>query len=73
MQFYPLCDLHHLPMRRVTLEESAKTISRKDANTVQKLPDISIEVIRMLGRECSSMKSSAKVSLLARVLSGVFS
>src|SRR5208337_2281871 len=41
MMFYPLCDLHHCPMRRVKLEESASEESpsfhqceRRDCNRI---------------------------------------
>jgi hypothetical protein len=40
---------------------------------VQKLPEISIEVVWIPGRECSSVKSSTKVSLLARGPFGLIS
>jgi hypothetical protein len=40
---------------------------------VQKLPEISIEAICKPGRECSRVKSSAKVNLLAHGLCGFIS
>jgi hypothetical protein len=65
-QFFPLCDLHHLPMRRVMLEESASEESQsfhqcerrdchrifRDGHGYSDFADGQFDVSRMASRQC---------------------
>lgn len=60
------------PMILVAIDDITER-KRAEKVVVQKLPESSIEAICHPGRECSSVKSSTKVSLLAMGLSAVIS
>ena len=66
MNFFPLCDLHHCPMRRVMLEESApdeapsfhqcerRDCSRvfRDGHGYSDFADGNFDALRLSSREC---------------------
>jgi hypothetical protein len=60
-------------IRVSTIEKARRTICCLEAAVIQKLPGISIEMLVGPGRECSRVKSSIKVSLLADGPDGLIS